>query len=117
MSQNLYVECSLLLCISISILLCLHAEKKCLIPGQVYMECGSACPPTCKNPKPACAKQCVAGCQCPPGTVWDESTEGCVSVYECPRKCESTHAYYSCIHYIYVVQKTGAHARLDLQEN
>ena len=37
----------------------------CENPDQVYMECGTACPPTCKNPNPYCTRQCVAGCQCP----------------------------------------------------
>lgn len=41
--------------------------------GQVYMSCGSACPPTCANPTPFCTEQCVPGCQCPLGTVLDYS--------------------------------------------
>ena len=41
----------------------------CSIPGQVYTECGSACPPTCADLDPTCTHQCVPGCQCPCGTV------------------------------------------------
>ena len=63
------------------------------------MECGTACPPTCKNPNPYCTRQCVAGCQCPHGTVLDESTDRCVAEQECPRKCEEPHADYA---YIYI---------------
>ncbi|CAI7993834.1 hypothetical protein GBAR_LOCUS1336 [Geodia barretti] len=46
-------------------------ELPCSIPGQVYMRCGTACPPTCeKYSKPRkCTKQCVRGCQCPRRTV------------------------------------------------
>ena len=50
----------------------LHAHpggKKCSIPGQVFMECGTACPPTCADPSPSCTRQCVRDCQCPSGTV------------------------------------------------
>ena len=32
--------------------------------GQVWVECGSACTPTCSDPAPACTTQCVARCQC-----------------------------------------------------
>ena len=44
-------------------------DKECSIPSQVFMECGTACPPTCADPNPGCTLQCVRGCQCPSGTV------------------------------------------------
>ena len=69
-----------------------YVGHMCENPDQVYMECGTACPPTCKNPNPYCTRQCVAGCQCPRGTVLDESTDRCVAEQECPRKCEQPHA-------------------------
>ena len=46
-----------------------ESEAGCSIPGHVYTECGSACPPTCDNPHPICTLHCVPGCQCPRGTV------------------------------------------------
>ncbi|KAL6737842.1 hypothetical protein Aduo_011453 [Ancylostoma duodenale] len=36
--------------------------------NEVFTDCGSACEPSCKNPKPEiCTEQCVVGCQCKPG--------------------------------------------------
>lgn len=35
------------------------------INGQVYNECGSACPATCDNQDPICIQVCVSGCECP----------------------------------------------------
>jgi hypothetical protein len=62
----------------------------CAIPGQVYLQCGTACPPTCADPDPSpCTRQCVAGCQCPQGTVLDEIAQQCVSVEDCS-KCSSS---------------------------
>ena len=55
----------------------------CLIEGQEYTECGTACPIACRNPNPApCAPDCVPGCQCPLGTVLDEENNKCVE--HCP---------------------------------
>jgi len=50
----------------------------------VFTECGTACPPTCKEPGPvACTQQCVVGCQCPIGTVLDEVQKKCVKPNQC----------------------------------
>ncbi|RCN48310.1 trypsin Inhibitor like cysteine rich domain protein [Ancylostoma caninum] len=36
--------------------------------NEVFTDCGTACEPSCKNPKPEfCTEQCVVGCQCKPG--------------------------------------------------
>ena len=59
-------------------------ESACSIPGQVYNPCGSACPPNCTDLNPTCTKQCVAGCQCPAGTVLDVTSNSCVTIDECP---------------------------------
>ena len=52
----------------------------CRIPGQVYMDCGSACPPTCADPNPTCTDQCVRACQCPRGKLLD--------VHHCVENCK-----------------------------
>ncbi|CAI7993835.1 Mucin-19 [Geodia barretti] len=57
---------------------------QCPIRGQVYMECGSACPPTCDDLNPICPLVCVPGCQCPRGTVLDGKR--CVSPTTCDAK-------------------------------
>ena len=57
----------------------------CPIEGQEYMECGTACPLTCKEQDPVpCSRQCVPGCQCPRGTVLDEENKRCVESHLCP---------------------------------
>ena len=57
---------------------------ECPIEGQVYTECGTACPPVCnKAPQLFCTLQCVPGCQCPSGTVLDELQHKCVKAEEC----------------------------------
>ena len=49
---------------------------------QIWMECGSACTPTCDNPAPLCTLQCVARCQCPAGDVLHK--DSCMSASQCP---------------------------------
>ena len=61
-------------------------EPECPIVGQVYDECGSACPATCANPDPQCTAVCSPGCHCPVGQVIDEESESCVAVEKCPGK-------------------------------
>jgi len=52
--------------------------------GRVWMECGSACPPTCSEPGPVpCTRQCVIGCFCPRDRpIWHDGS--CITVDECP---------------------------------
>ena len=55
--------------------------------GMVYEPCGSACPRTCANQgssKFRCQDQCVDGCHCPRGTVFQNGR--CYKLEECP--CE-----------------------------
>ena len=60
--------------------------EECPIEGQVYTDCGTACPPMCNKPQPLfCTLQCVAGCQCPSGTVLDELQNKCVKADECSK--------------------------------
>ena len=61
---------------------------QCPIPGQVYMECGSACPPTCDdyfNLDLICPLVCVPGCQCLSGLVLDN--DRCVRPKDCEFHC------------------------------
>jgi hypothetical protein len=53
-------------------------------PNAVFLECGSACVPDCKNPQPAliCTLQCVIGCFCKEGYLKNEKGE-CVRPQEC----------------------------------
>ena len=64
---------------------CYAIGTQCPIEGQEYTECGTACPPTCGAIDPVpCTLQCVAGCQCPSGTVLDEENKRCVEHNLCP---------------------------------
>ena len=69
---------------------------RCLIEGQRYTTCGTACPPTCKEPEKiiACTTDCVPGCQCPFGTVLDEENKRCVKPELCPAEepCGNTYS-------------------------
>ena len=67
-------------------------EKECRIPGQVYMECGTACPPTCVDPNPSCTSQCVRHCQCPSGTVLHR--DSCVLPEHCEYSLKQRHYLY-----------------------
>ena len=61
------------------------SDTVCEIKGQVYTECGSACPPTCTSPDSSdyCTKVCVKGCQCPRGTVLNTDTYECMEPSQC----------------------------------
>ncbi|XP_017791522.1 PREDICTED: chymotrypsin inhibitor-like [Habropoda laboriosa] len=50
--------------------------------NEVWNECGTACPPTCENPTPACNKRCVEGCQCIDGLLRNKNWE-CVKPSQC----------------------------------
>ncbi|XP_054714544.1 SCO-spondin-like [Uloborus diversus] len=54
---------------------------------EVFQQCGSACPPTCKNQgKPArCTMQCVAGCFCKGKMVRNEQGR-CVNPRDCKKE-------------------------------
>lgn len=53
--------------------------------NEEYQECGTACPPTCKDPTPGpCTQQCVRACFCKPGLVRNESGK-CVKPRKCPK--------------------------------
>ncbi|CAN7939999.1 unnamed protein product [Ixodes hexagonus] len=52
------------------------------VNGTEWRECGPACRPTCSDPEPACSvNQCVSGCHCPEGTLWQH--DRCVVPSEC----------------------------------
>ncbi|KAL3447493.1 hypothetical protein BJX65DRAFT_307904 [Aspergillus insuetus] len=54
---------------------------------EVFLECGSACHPTCETfgePVEVCTAQCVSGCYCKEGTLRVESG-GCVREKKCKK--------------------------------
>ena len=61
-------------------------EKSCP-GGQVYKDCGSACPRTCPainyGMDEDCPDTCVSGCQCPDNLYLDIGGDKCVPVEEC----------------------------------
>lgn len=52
----------------------------------MYMDCASACPPSCsavgEGAEGSCREGCVSGCECPPGLFWDGAL--CVPASRCP---------------------------------
>ena len=71
---------------------------ECPIEGQLYNECGSACPPICgKPPPPFCTLQCVQGCQCPNGTLLDEAQNKCVTPDQCSNDSKTIYTQYNYI--------------------
>uniref|UniRef100_A0A1I7TYX0 TIL domain-containing protein n=1 Tax=Caenorhabditis tropicalis TaxID=1561998 RepID=A0A1I7TYX0_9PELO len=52
-------------------------------PNEVFRSCGTACEPTCQNPKPSiCTLQCIVDvCQCKQGFVRGDN--GCVEPWQC----------------------------------
>lgn len=53
--------------------------------NEEYKECGTACPPTCKDLSPGpCTQQCVRACFCKPGLVRNQSGK-CVEPRKCPK--------------------------------
>ncbi|KAG7190299.1 hypothetical protein KM043_006415 [Ampulex compressa] len=56
--------------------------KKCG-KNEIWNSCGTACEPSCKNPKPEiCTKQCVIGCQCANGFLRNKNNR-CVKPCDC----------------------------------
>ena len=56
--------------------------------GMEWMECGPNCNTDCqKSGMPDCKEECIEGCQCRKGSVYDQMVQSCV-----PRK------YCSCLH-------------------
>ena len=61
----------------------LSATAECEIRGQIWTECGTACPLVCGEERPQfCTLQCVSECQCPPETLLDRASSSCVTT--CP---------------------------------
>jgi len=65
--------------------------NQCPKPHQKWNTCGTACEPSCKEPKPQiCTKQCVIGCQCEKGYVKDDQGN-CILQKDCPNRCPKPH--------------------------
>lgn len=69
---------------------CISRElcEKCPKANQIYKDCGSACPLTCKNMNDQslimCIQVCRSGCFCIDGFVLNEKGE-CVNPKQCPK--------------------------------
>lgn len=64
--------------------------------NEVFLECGTACEPTCNDPNPTvCTFQCVTGCQCKIGFV--RNNQGvCVTEDQCVRTCKINETFKTC---------------------
>ncbi|KAK9307635.1 hypothetical protein QLX08_002057 [Tetragonisca angustula] len=52
-------------------------------PNEVWNDCGTACPPSCKDPNPeVCTLQCVQGCECAPNYLRNDQDK-CVLQRNC----------------------------------
>jgi hypothetical protein len=49
-----------------------------------FLNCGSACPATCRNPNPVCTEQCVRGCFCKNSNFLLTDDGRCVNRNQCP---------------------------------
>lgn len=55
--------------------------------GMEYKECGSSCVTSCKDlsvKNQSCVEQCVPGCRCPSGKLYDSREGKCVDIAYCP---------------------------------
>ncbi|XP_035220585.1 zonadhesin-like isoform X2 [Stegodyphus dumicola] len=66
---------------------------------EVFLDCGSACPPTCENKGKStpCPFQCVRGCFCKHGLVRNENRK-CVPPEQCPKQelCGKDEVFHEC---------------------
>uniref|UniRef100_A0A1W7R961 Venom protein n=1 Tax=Hadrurus spadix TaxID=141984 RepID=A0A1W7R961_9SCOR len=64
-------------------------DRRCRLPTEEFLRCGTACPLTCDNyqrPPRGCILPCVRGCFCRRGLVRDTRRGGrCVRPSECRR--------------------------------
>jgi hypothetical protein len=58
--------------------------------NEVWNECATACPRTCRTSPQLCTKQCVAGCQCQPEYVRHDDTKMCVRNDQCNASSSAT---------------------------
>ncbi|XGW06819.1 hypothetical protein V3C99_016830 [Haemonchus contortus] len=58
-----------------------NTSRRTCAANEEFKDCGSACEPTCRNPRPRiCSLECVVGCQCKSGFFRDDNN---VCVKEC----------------------------------
>ncbi|KAB0800118.1 hypothetical protein PPYR_07998 [Photinus pyralis] len=80
--------------------------------NQVWSSCSdNNCQRTCSNKDEhlVCDSECIPGCSCQPGFVWDSTRSHCISVEECPKcgpdqvweKCSDNHCKRTCINLIF----------------
>jgi len=78
------IFCCILLCYILLQTIDYFDLVKCEVKGQEFKKSGNSCPPTCEAPNPIpCTKDCVSGCQCRNGLVFDEENNRCVNKKDC----------------------------------
>lgn len=72
----------LIICIFASIYREVYLQTACGV-NEVYKQCGSACPASCKSPSPICTAQCIPGCFCIANYVKNDNGI-CIHRRRCP---------------------------------
>ncbi|KAL1467518.1 hypothetical protein MTO96_042117 [Rhipicephalus appendiculatus] len=69
-------------------------------PNKDFNLCARACPVLCNEPiRTSCSKECVLGCDCPPGFVRDpkQKRNRCVKAANCALRCPSHSKFQFCV--------------------
>uniref|UniRef100_A0A131YZQ9 TIL domain containing protein n=1 Tax=Rhipicephalus appendiculatus TaxID=34631 RepID=A0A131YZQ9_RHIAP len=69
-------------------------------PNKDFNVCARACPVLCNEPiRTSCSKECVFGCDCPPGFVRDpkKKRNRCVKAANCALRCPSHSKFQFCV--------------------
>ena len=79
-------------------LLSISVEGRECSDGKVYSSCGTACPPTCKDPNPLiCDAECVEGCFCPPeNPILQADGLSCGELEDCGETCPGDMIWSNC---------------------
>ncbi|XP_037524484.1 zonadhesin-like [Rhipicephalus sanguineus] len=75
---------------------CMHCKCH---PNKDFNVCARACPVICNEPiRTSCSKECVFGCDCPPGFVRDRKKKNrCVKATKCALKCPAHSKFQFCV--------------------
>ncbi|XP_037272289.1 uncharacterized protein LOC119164244 [Rhipicephalus microplus] len=68
-------------------------------PNKDFNLCARACPVKCNEPiRTSCTKECVLGCDCPPGFVRDPKRKNrCVKATQCTLRCPNHSKFQFCV--------------------